>query len=285
MYVAFNGLQLGDGTNYVIRSIDGLDSLPDVSIGMVAKPRRHGSWLGGKLGIKRVVTIELDVIGDLTDDNRTTKPKLALQNACQLSDVEVPLEFDLGEGEPPCYVMASVTSFDAPITQGYLRRRPVVIEFTATDPVKYGMSPKNQATTPPKAPPATPYGVAYGFAYSEGTATSGTFTVSNAGNTRSNTRITIKGPVNNPTVTLTDGQATRTARFNVNLVTSDLLVIDSKENTVLLNGADRLNVASGALVADMFVRPGTTTVEFGGIFNPASNPEATLTVEWRDTSN
>ena len=131
MYVAFGSFEFGDNTLYNISSIDGLDSLPEVTIGIAPKPRRNGSWLGGKITSKRVITIELEVLGDPTDSYLTTNPSRTIKRAMALSDIEIPLVFDLGYGEEPAMVMASVTAFDMPHIAGYHKRRPATIEPNA----------------------------------------------------------------------------------------------------------------------------------------------------------
>lgn len=280
MRVAFNGLELGDDSLYNITSIEGLDSLPDLTIGMAPKPRRHGSWLGGKLAQKRTIAIGLEIMGDPADDWRTTKPKNALVDALRIQDVEQPLVFDMDYGDPPVLVYASVTALDLPITSGYSRLRTGLIEFTCTDPMKYGAESKAASTGTPTVQPAAPYGQAYGFAYNATTEISGTVSADNTGNSPAPARYTIQGPVERPTITLTDAQGIRETTVNLTLSAQDRLVIDTARNTVLLNGTDRAGSASGALVPDLVLRSGITTVAFTGITDGAP----LLTVEWRDAS-
>lgn len=283
MLVTFNGVDLGDESRYSVQSIDGLDSLPDLTIGTTPRPRRNGSWLGGKLSQKRVITIQVDVLGDPDDEYRTTRPFLALQRACEVADYELPLNFDLGFGEPPIMVYASVTAFDAPRGINYALGRSVTVEFTCTDPNKYAGVAQIKSTPPPVRPAATPYGAAYGFAHSMGTGLSGAFLATNAGNSNSQVVYTITGPVTRPAITLTDGQGTRRTDFNLTLAASDRLVIDTAVNRLELNGADRFGSSSGALITDLFFRPGDTTVAFTAEAVPDENP-GSLSAEWRDAS-
>lgn len=283
MRVAFNGLELGDGSLYNITSIEGLDSLPDITIGMAPKPRRHGSWLGGKLAQKRVISIGLEIMGDPADDYRTTKPKVALQNAMQLMDVELPLIFELDYGEESVMVNASVTALDLPLVANYSRYRQGVLEFTCTDPMKYAVAAKAGIASPPVTPEAAPYGQAYGFAYSVTTGLSGTFTAGNEGNSNSPAVYTVTGPVTRPVITLTDGGGVRATTFNLTLKATDQLVIDTARNSVELNGSNEFAAATGALVADLVMRPGDTTVAFTGS-NTGGDLPPTLTASWRDAS-
>jgi len=280
--VAFNGLELGDDSLYNITSIEGLDSLPDITIGMAPKPRRHGSWLGGKLAQKRVIAIAFEIMGDPADDWRTTRPKNALANAMQLSDVELPLIFEMDYGDPGVLVHASVTALDLPIVADYSRLRRGVVEFTCTDPMKYSVTAKQGNTSTPVVPPATPYGQPYGFAYSESIELSGQFTATNTGNSPASAVYQIQGPVYRPTVTLTDAQGIRATTFNVNLSAADRLYVDTLRNRVLLNGANSFGSATGALVSDLTIRPGDTTVAFTGETGGSTAPS--LTVEWRDAT-
>jgi len=282
MRIEFNGLDLGDGSNYNVTGIEGLDSLPDLTIGMAPKPRRHGSWLGGKLAQKRVITIGFDILGDPDDDYRTTKPKNRLQNAFQIMDVELPLIFEMDYGEEPVLVHASVTSLELPITRDYSRFRQGIVEFTCSDPMKYATNAKSGTTGTPQVPASAVYGLPYGFAYSEEIELSGTFTATNTGNSPAPAVYQIQGPVNRPTVTLTDDQGVRATTFNVNLTATDRIYVDTFRNRVLINGADRFGSATGALVSDLTIRPGETTVAFTGETGGSTAPS--LTVEWRDAT-
>lgn len=283
MYVAFGSFEFGDNTLYNITSIDGLDSLPEVTIGLAPKPRRNGSWLGGKLTAKRVITIELDVLGDPADDNLTTRPGKAVRRAMGLSDVELPLVFDLGFGEDPVMVYASVQAFDMPHVQGYHRQRPVRIEFLCTDTNLYSTSPRGQQVSAPVPAVGNDYGFDYGGDYADGVGVTGSFTAKNTGNTRAFAVYEIKGPMALPGISLTDADGNRTTTFNLNLASSDRLVIDTKSNTVHLNGADRFGSASGALVSQLTLAPGDTEVALKG--TSSSPTVAYLNASWRDASN
>lgn len=283
MIATFNGVDLGDERFYAIQSIDGLDSLPDLTIGITPKPRRNGSWLGGKLSQKRVVEVVVNVMGDPADNYLTTKPMAALQAACDVSDEERPLNFDFGYGEEPVMVNASVTSFDAPRVAGYQHLRQVTIEFTATDPNKYIGVAQSKKTEPPIPAAPAVYGLAYGFAHSAGTATSGSFTATNAGNASTHVVYRIVGPVNRPSITLTDSQGVRRTQFNVDLKANQRLEVSSAGNSVKRNGADAFGSATGALIPDLHFRPGDTTVAFNGAGDPPAKP-GTLTASWRDAT-
>lgn len=283
MRIEFNGLDMGDGSLYNVKTIDGLDSLPDLTIGMAPKPRRHGSWLGGKLAQKRVITMTFEILGDPSDDYRTTKPKNALTDAFQIMDEELPLTFELDYGEDAIIVYASVTSLDLPIGQGYSRLRQGTVEFTATDPHKYSAAPKKGTARFPVTPDAAPYGQAYGFPYSVSTGLSGTFTAKNNGNSPSAATYEFVGPVSNPTLTLRDKIGTRKTTFRLTLKAKDHLRISTDVNRVLLNGEDKFGAAHGALVADLTIKPGTTTVRFTGSDTGGSTAPM-LTAEWRDAS-
>lgn len=283
MRIEFNGLDLGDDTLYNVRSIDGLDSLPDLTIGMAPKPRRHGSWLGGKLAQKRVITIGFDILGDPNDGYVTTRPKNALVNALQIMDVELPLIFELDYGEQPVMVNASVTALDLPITNNYTRMRSGTVEFTCTDPMKYSAEAKIAKATPPQVPAGAVYGQAYGFAYSVTSTEGGVITGTNKGNSPAPVVYQIIGPIGRPTITLTDANGVRATTFNLTLAATDRLDVDTATNRVTVNGVDRFGSASGALVADLVMRPGDTMIAFTG--DDLGGPvKPTLHAEWRDAT-
>lgn len=283
MRIAFNGLEMGDDSLYNVTSIDGLDSLPDLTIGIAPKPRRHGSWLGGKLAQKRVITMSFDILGDPASDYRTTKPKNALVNAMQIMDMELPLIFEMDYGEQPVLVYASVTALDLPIGKDYSRLRRGTVEFTCTDPMKYSTEAKAGRAAPPSTPAAAAYGQAYGFAYQVTTGLSGTFTAANEGNSPAPAVYRIVGPVTRPTITLTDAAGVRSTVFNLTLTAAHRLEVNTALNTVTLNGADRYGSSSGALVADLVLRPGETTVAFAGDNTGGAVPPS-LTATWRDAT-
>lgn len=283
MRIEFNGLDMGDDSLYNVRSINGLDSLPDLTIGMAPKPRRHGSWLGGKLAQKRVISIEFDILGDPDADYRTTRPKNALVNAMQIQDVEQPLIFELDYGEQPVLVYASVTALDLPLVKDYSRLRSGTLEFTCTDPMKYSAEPKVRKISPPTTPPGAPYGQPYGFAYSVTTSSGGTITAHNEGNSPAPVTYKINGPIGRPRIILTDARGVRATTFNLTLSAADRLVVDTATNRVTLNGADRFGSASGALVADLVMRPGDTTLAFTGD-DQGGATIPTLSAEWRDAT-
>ena len=283
MRIAFNGLEMGDNSLYNVTSIDGLDSLPDLTIGIAPKPRRHGSWLGGKLAQKRVITLSFDILGDPNDDWRTTKPKNALTNAFQIMDEELPLNFELDYGEDPVMVKASVTALDLPLVQNYSRQRSGTVEFTCTDPQKYATAARKGTARVPETPVATPYGAAYGFVYSVTTGLSGTFRADNDGNTPSPVVYSITGPVTHPVITLDDRRGNRKTKFLLTLKAKDELEVDTAANRVTVNGEDRYGTATGALVADLTMRPGETTVGFTGN-NTGGDTAPSLTAVWRDTN-
>lgn len=273
---------MGDESLYNITSIEGLDSLPDLVIGMAPKPRRHGSWLGGKLAQKRVISIGLQILGDPADDWRTTKPKNALVEACQIRDDEQPLVFELDYGEQPVMVYASVTALDLPITAGYSRLRSGVVEFTCTDPMKYAAESKQGQAKPPTDPPAVEYGFSYGVQYSEEEGATNAFTAVNNGNSNAAAVYTVRGPITRPVITLLDGQGARATTFDLTLAEKDELRITTAQNRVLLNGSDAFGSASGALVADLVIRPGETVISFAGTVPSGASPA--LGVSWRDAS-
>lgn len=283
MRIAFNGLEMGDDTLFRVTSIDGLDSLPDLTIGIAPKPRRHGSWLGGKFAQKRVITMSFDIMGDPTKDWRTTDPKNRMIEAFQIQDQEMPLIFELDYGEDPTLVNASVTALDLPMVANYSRLRSGTVEFTCTDPSKYATSARKGTASVPVVPTATPYGAAYGFAYSITTGLSGTFKAKNNGNSPAATIYVITGPVTRPVISLDDAKGNRQTKFLVTLAAKDELVVDTAKNSVKVNGEDRFGSATGALVADLTIRPGSTTVGFTGS-NTGGTTAPTLSAEWRDTN-
>lgn len=281
MQITFNGLTMGDGTLYPITGLEGDDSLPDISIGMVAKPRRDGSWLGTKLAQKRVITISFHIMGDPNRNYYTAGPKNALVKAFALKQVEQPLVVDLGFGETPFMVRASVTSLDLPKNDGYhIGHRSGTVELTATDPRRFATTvPK---TSVPRQKPVTgwSYGQAYGFKYHATPSVDVPTTLINDGDDDAEVTYTILGPARNPSITLNDGVDVREIRLDYVLAAGNRLVLDTRNNAAFMSGMDMLGYLDGALLQNMRLRPGSTQLT---LRTEAQVGEPTLEVEWNPT--
>lgn len=283
MEITFKGLNVGDDSNYVVTNIDGWESRPEITNGSTPYPNRLGSWQGALSSVKRVVTVDLAILGDPNDSYNTTGPKRALSRVMNLDDEESPLLMDLGYGSLPEIINCRVTAYTLPTQQGFGRRASASIEFTATDPRRYSVELNTSTTGLPVPLRGMAYPIKYGkFPGLLTPANRGEAVIQNLGNSKSPGVYTITGPVNSPHITIDDGKGRliRT-QFNANLAPNEVLVADSATGTVTIGGAARNGVASGALVQDLELPPGLSTVALGG--GGASNA-ASLTVSYRDAN-
>lgn len=282
MDLTFKGLSFGDGTDYVITGIDGWEDRPETTNGSTPHPRRLGSWVGGLSSVKRVVTVDLQILGKRDDNNQTTIPKRNLTIACAMDDEESPLVADLGYGIAPEQIFARVTALSLPTAKGYGRQQTASVEFTATDPRRYSIQTNYAQTGLPVAVRGNTYPIPYGrYAQTITPGNRGEAIVQNIGNASSPPTYRIVGPVRNPTITVSGPRNfRRRIQFNVNLAPGEVLEAQAAYGSVRVGGADRHGITTGALVEDMEIPPGTSTVALGG----SGSGSATLTVYWRDAN-
>lgn len=282
MDMTFKGLSFGDNSNFLITNIDGWEDRPETTNGSTPHPRRLGSWVGGLSSTKRVVTVDLEILADRANDGSTTLPKNKLSKALAMDDEESPLMLDLDYYLPREIIYARVTGFDMPTSRNYARSQKALIEFTATDPRRYSVG-MNYATT---GLPVLLRGAAYPITYGRYAAVitpdaRGEAIAQNEGNTATPPTYKLVGPVRNPTITvLGPKNFRRRIQFNVNLASGETLLAKPAAGTVTVDGAARRGITSGALIEDMELPAGISTVTLGG----TGSGNAKLTVSWRDAN-
>lgn len=281
MLVRFNGLDLADASKYLITGMTGWDDTPEVVSGSAVRPRRHGSWPGGLLVPKRVVSIDLEILGDRSSDNTTTAALKALRKAMALDDTERPLTIDLDYGLGTEEINARVTSLLLPMRQGYGQRRMAHIELTASDPRRY-FAAWNSKTFGTRTRNAIPvYPVKYPKKYA-GYGNPGDLVAVNEGGVSTPPVFRIRGPIGMPSISIKDAHGTRKITFDLSLGPSQELVIDVQAGTAKVGATNYYGDSRGALLEDMFLRPGTSTIHFSGTGNTSSL--ARLTAAWRSAN-
>lgn len=282
MEMTFNGLSLGDESNYLITGIDGWEGRSETTNGSTPYPRRLGSWVGGLSSVKRVVSVDLEILSDRNTDNLTTVPKRNLSRACAMADEETPLMLDLGYGMQPEMIFARVTALTIPTSKGYGQRQIAMLEFTASDPRRYSIQTNTATAGIPVPLRGNTYPITYGrYAQVITPDNRGEAVVQNIGNAPSPPTFRIVGPVRNPTITVAGEKGyRRRIQFNLNLAAGEALVATPATGTVTVDGTARRGIASGALIEDMELPAGTSTVALGG----TGSNTAKLTVSWRDAN-
>jgi len=280
--VQFKGLDLGDGSDYIVTGLDGWEDRPEITNGSAPRPHSLGSWVGGLGSQKRVITLDLLIPGLLSDDNQTTIPKARLRQVAGLDETESPLLIGLDYGTTPEIANVRVTAFSMPMVKGYGRLQTASVEFTATDPRKYSNGVYTATTGLPTAPRRQAYPLIYGeYTQAPTGAQRGEATMENLGNAASPAIFRITGPSQEPVITVTgeSGKQKRTT-FHTPLGAGEVLEVSTADNTVTLNGALRNGQTTGALVTHLEIPPGKSTVTLGG----AGSDETQLTVKWRDAT-
>lgn len=279
MLVRFNGLDLADESKFIISEISGWDDMPDIVSGSAVRPRRHGSWPGGVLATKRVVTIDLMLLPDET--GTVTANLKALRKAMALDHKERPLHMDLDYDLGAEEINARVSSLMLPMRAGYGRERMASIEFTATDPRRYtaAWTTKSFGTRTRSVVPSYP--IKYPKGYTQ-YGKPGDLTVINEGFIDTPPMFRIRGPIQTPSITITDTVGTRKMTFDAYVPVGKELVIDVQNGTAKQGSTNFYGDTRGALLEDMSLRPGVSTIHFAGTGNSSQN--ARLQVEWRSAS-
>lgn len=279
------GLLLGAGTPYDVIELDGWDDMPPLSLTDVDRPAQAGAWAGPMYPQPRVLTLTLGVSGTVGGIGTVTVAQYAA-NVAALRKATNPAGSDTTV-ESPFVVQLAGQQLQAtvrcqqrvmPTTQGYsspgLDR--VTLQLVATDSRRY--SPTVQSASCGLA--STSGGLAYPITYpiTWGTVSPGTLTITNSGDTPTPPTLTITGPGTTPAIVRQDtGQI---LLFNLTLSTTDVLVVNTLDGTVTLNGASVYGALdpSSAPIASLLMAPGTTTLGL----RVASGTGTTLTATWQN---
>lgn len=273
MRIDFGGVQFGlvDAAGVAWRigadGLQGWDS-PEVRTQISQREFDHGAWMGPVYFGERPITLSGTVVAPDAPSLDAAIEQLLAADA--LGDTTLVVY----ESIPKQVV---VRRSGKPIIK---RETDSVVTFslmvTAPDPRRYATSQQIVSTALPSISgglvlPATPPWLL------SATSVSGAIAALNAGSMGSRPVFTITGPVNQPQVATTypDGSVKALA-YSQNLVTGDVLTIDTDAHTVMLGGASRRRYISG----DWPEIPANTQVLFQ--FRAATyNAAALLTAAWR----
>jgi hypothetical protein len=261
----FRGFLWGAGTAYVNESADGLLSMADVSGGDLDIEGDHGSVPGLAVLRKKIVTCKIKP--DFSP--ATTEAMIALLQ----STFQLPRRRYVANLEQLAFRRNGIKKFlwvrcdkrDIPSDYKTAMGSPdVVVQFTAPDPIIYGLVLKTQNIV-----------VASG-------ATTNSGVVVNAGDFRDGylPKITINGPATNPRIQSTEDDARQLKITNV-LTAGQSIVVDFATKTVSKGG-----VVDHDLLANdsqwFAILPGNNTLTVNrDVGNTGAS--STITVEWRDT--
>jgi hypothetical protein len=252
----FNGYLLGDDETTFTVSITGWEDLPSIDSSNTLKPSSHGAWVGKKLAGERIITWTGRFAPE--DSSNWTTLLEALKTAFTVPMGTEEYELVIQTRSDQKSVFGAVTARAIPMDYAYsYYGANVTIQFECSDPRKYNLG---EHTVFIPMPSDTDDGLDYPLVYplDYGVATlKSDLIVNNAGDSPTPMILNFSGPATNPTlVNTTTGQQ---LGFNIVLTMSDVLTVNTRTGTVLLNGsADRLytrDITSSPILS-FYLQPG-----------------------------
>lgn len=296
-HVQYGSFLIGPGTPYAWVNLTGWEDLPPLDSGTVPRSDAHGSIPGRLLAQSR--TVGLEGLRIRTRRESIGAAVAALTAATAPVEEELPLVVWLDE-RGPLLTWARAVRRAVPVGKGY--RLGVItgaaVEFEATDSRRYEVVERSATARLPAAEQGLSWGtdaetgadsgldwgagedVEGGLLFGEPGST-GTLSVTNAGNADSHPVVEFRGPVTRPSlINVNTGDV---LEYDIPLAAGDVLTVDTRAGTVTLNGtASRLStVTNRSTVEQTFtIPPGTSTFTFRAA--PGStDPAASVTVRWR----
>lgn len=266
--LAFNGLTMGDGTNYDVIQVEGLDSLPAINQNDADRMRDWGQFMGAYFSTGREVIVDLEISVPAGSSDATFRATVdAFEAAMQTYSLrELPLAFSLpGLAQPTRQSNVRVLSRKLVIDYPYMRHlATATMLFWATDPRIYDSAVQSQTVSLPDGLGGLSWPITWPTSWGSSSG-GGTMRVTNAGSFETRPLITITGPVDNPTVTnVTSGQS---LTFLAHVNAGDTLVIDLQARTVLYyvgsTGAGGNRRGTMTATSQWWVlAPGTSTLQY-----------------------
>ena len=234
----YNGYVLGDDVTTFMTSLTGWEDLPPIDSSNTLKPSSYGAWSGKKLPGQRILTWsgrfspeDPDQWTDLLDD---------LKNAFTIPFDTEELTIAVRTRDDVKIVFGACVQRAIPMDYTYsYYGANITLQFECSDTRKYSLLEKSVfISTPTDTIDGLDYPLVYPLDYGIADLASDA-TVNNDGFTPTPVILDFQGPMSNPKlINTTTGQQ---LGFDISLVTSDVLTVNTRTGTVLLNGsADRL---------------------------------------------
>ena len=268
-------LLVGDTTDYDIRMITGLASMPEVRPQDRALLLRHGSIPGEDYLGNRVMVIEFDVVDEVSSSLSTKIETLGLAFAPDPDESTLAFQIPGVAGGNKAQVSGRVRRRDVPVgLQFAYGSGTAAFEVHCTDPRIYSQTESTDSvglatTGGGMSFPAT-FDLTFGAV-----STGGDMTLTNDGNFGAPVVWRIDGPCTSPEIeSVTLG---KTLFFDISLASGEFLEIDTLNRTVLLGGtASRYsNLLSTSRWFDLAA--GDNAINF----RAATGSGTTLTATWR----
>jgi hypothetical protein len=278
----YNGYTIGAYADALLApgGLNGFRGMPVVRVADMTRARRHGSFPGMMYYASRIVTIDMEVWGNLIPSGQTIEQVISATTAAfQLivdPSKQLPLSVMLPSWSEPRILFCRTTKFDVPVDEDYNYNKPSMhAEMTASDPLIYSNTLHSVSASLPSPTAGARFPVTFPLSF--GASTGGSAQAANAGNHDTPFVVTLTGPMQNPKITI------GSAFFGLNLTLSntDTVVIDMNLRTVTLNGtASRANaVATGSAWLSL---PAAATTTIGVQSSDATQVTGLFNFQWRD---
>ncbi|MDX3746700.1 phage distal tail protein [Streptomyces sp. AK08-02] len=259
-----------DGTAWFLQSLDGWDS-PEVRAEYTDREADHGAWASPVYLGSRPVTLAGTIVAATQDLLEASMERL--RAAASLTDTVLTVWETVSK-------QATVRRSGKPLMQ-YVTNTTATysVMVTAQDPRRYSTTLGTGTTALPSTTGGLAFPSSFPLTFSAATV-SGQITAANAGTVDTRPVLTITGPVVAPVIAALYPDGTvRQLIYSLDLVTGDVLTIDTDARTVLLNGGVSrrrfMTVAGGWPVI-----PAGSSVSYqfqSGTYNAT----AMLTAAWR----
>lgn len=260
----YNGIKIGDTTDYDIVSIDGL-GMPDVRSADLELVGRDGLRPGTDRLTGRFFEFALQVDGIASNLDALAEAFAPPDPESTAGAVESALTFQIpgvaagGIRRIMCRPRALPVPIGLQRVHGDLG--DVLLVLAATDPLIYAETQTAGSTGLPSGTSGLSWPLTWPLAW--GAATSpGSVTVTNEGNYRAGATLRVDGPVTNPKIT--NVTRDRFLEANITLGASDYLEFDTAAHTVTLNGTTNRYSTLTASSEWWTLAPGANSIEFRG---------------------
>ena len=222
----FNGVSWGDGTDFDVYDISGLD-MPGLRTADLARAQAHGThpsrdWLGG-----RTISMSIEA------DSMTTDWESLLAGLITTVE-ELPLTFQIpGQSARRVYARCRRRAFV--IGEEFsLGAGTLAVEFYASDPRQYDDTLSSLSTGLPTLSGGLTFPATAPFVFGS-PGTGGGLAAANAGSFEAPWVVVFNGPLVAPSITHTAQSRTLLAA-GADLASGETLVLDGQAKTALLNG-------------------------------------------------
>lgn len=238
------GMVFGDGalTYLTDDGITGWEDHPGIDSGNVARTAEHGSEPGSKLLQERIVTWSGAWRPPRVGDDGSALRALRAATTIPDDETEDPLVIRLlGE---TLLAWGSIVGRALPSDQTYsVRAGKLLLQWSCSDPRRYSLT---EHTVHLALPPPTTIGLAYSLVYplDYGTAPPpSTGVATNVMEASTPPRLVFSGGAMSG-IKVANTSTGETLAFDITMVSTDVLEVDTRAGTVLLNGVDRLTTRS-----------------------------------------